>query len=153
MMSTVVRAEAAVLPGGVARDVAVVVANRRIRSVGPAAAAPAGSREVTVAGTLLPGLVDIQVNGMGGRGCEEDRDDALDVVARTAWSGGAAAFLPTLITAPMDALVARCERVARFIESFDADHDAAMPVGIHLEGPVLEVAGAHEAQHLVAPTR
>jgi N-acetylglucosamine-6-phosphate deacetylase len=153
MMSTVVRAEAAVLPGGVVRDVAVVVANRRIRSVGPAAAAPAGSREVTVAGTLLPGLVDIQVNGMGGRGCEEDRDDALDVVARAAWSGGAAAFLPTLITAPMDALVARCERVARFIESFDADHDAAMPVGIHLEGPFLEVAGAHEAQHLVAPTR
>ncbi|MEY2982047.1 MAG: hypothetical protein RL562_2274, partial [Planctomycetota bacterium] len=69
MMSTVVRAEAAVLPGGVVRDVAVVVANRRIRSVGPASAAPAGSREVTVAGTLLPGLVDIQVNGRGGRGC------------------------------------------------------------------------------------
>jgi N-acetylglucosamine-6-phosphate deacetylase len=152
MMSTLVRAEAAVLPEGVVRDVALVVDDGRICFVGAADAAPEATRVIEVAGTLLPGLVDIQVNGMGGRGCEEDRDDALDVVARTAWKGGAAAFLPTLITAPMDLLTARCARVARFIESFDPNSDAAMPIGIHLEGPFLEVAGAHEVESLVAPT-
>jgi N-acetylglucosamine-6-phosphate deacetylase len=152
MVSTLVRAEAAVLPDGFVRDVAVVVEERRIRFVGPSRTAPEASREISITGTLLPGLVDIQLNGMGGRGCEEDRDDALDVVARAAWSGGAAAFLPTLITAPTDVLAARCRRVVRFIESFDADRDAAMPVGIHLEGPFLEVEGAHESEHLVAPT-
>lgn len=152
MMSTVVRAEAAVLPEGVLRDAAIVVEGGRIRFAGAAGDAPGAERELRVEGTLLPGLVDIQVNGMGGRGCEEAREDALGIVARTAWTGGASAFLPTLITAPIDELVARCQRVVRFIESFDEDQDAAMPVGIHLEGPFLEMAGAHEAESLVAPT-
>ena len=68
MMSTLVRAEAAVLPEGVIRDAAIVVQDGQVRFAGAAGDAPDADRELRIDGTLLPGLVDIQVNGMGGPG-------------------------------------------------------------------------------------
>jgi N-acetylglucosamine-6-phosphate deacetylase len=74
------------------------------------------------------------------------------VIARTAWEGGAAAFLPTLITAPMDELLRRVARAAAFVEGFDRNSEAAIPLGLHVEGPFLEMPGAHDASQLCDPT-
>lgn len=128
---------------------AVLVENGRIRDVGHFAPS-AASRAVRLPGTLLPGFVDLQVNGSGGRGCDEDDPAALDVVARAVQDGGAAAFLPTLITAPFEVLLARTRRVAAWI----ADHrgPGATPLGIHLEGPFLEASGVHDRTAFVDPT-
>ena len=58
-----------------------------------------------LAGTLLPGFVDLQCNGAGGRSVDEATPEALDTVAKAVWQGGAVAFLPTLITAPFEQLL------------------------------------------------
>lgn len=102
-------------------------------------------------GTLLPGLIDLQVNGAGGRSVDEATPEALDEVARAVRRGGAAAFLPTLITAPFDALLEQIRRVAEWIER-GPPFDGAEPLGIHVEGPFLEASGAHDASLFCDPT-
>ncbi|MFT4538931.1 MAG: N-acetylglucosamine-6-phosphate deacetylase [Planctomycetota bacterium] len=100
--------------------------------------------------TLLPAPIDLQVNGAGGRAVDEASPEALGVIAKTVRDGGASAFLPTLITAQFDALLEQVTSVVKWIE--DKPADGATPLGLHVEGPFLELAGAHAAQHLVDPT-
>lgn len=99
---------------------------------------------------LLPGFIDLQVNGGHGRDVAEATDEALDAVSAAAFDGGAVAFLPTLITAPFADLLQQLTRVAGWIERWRGQ--GAEPLGIHLEGPFLEVAGAHDADAFVDPT-
>lgn len=84
---------------------------------------------------LAPGLIDLQVNGYGGcdlnaDGIDADRVTALvEMLART----GVTTFVPTLITAPEEKIVAALSVIAR------ARHDSlaaarAIPF-VHVEGP------------------
>jgi N-acetylglucosamine-6-phosphate deacetylase len=106
-------------------------------------------REV-LAGTLLPGFVDLQVNGGKGRSVDEATADALDAVAQSVWDGAAVAFLPTLITAPWEKLLQQVEAVGRWIGIWNGA--GAEPLGLHVEGPFLDAPGAHDARWLVDPT-
>jgi N-acetylglucosamine-6-phosphate deacetylase len=108
------------------------------------------SSAVRLRGTLLPGFVDLQVNGAGGRSCDEANPDALDTVARAVWDGGAVAFLPTLITAPWERLLQQVAAVAAWIRGWNGQ--GAEPLGLHLEGPFLQASGAHDANCFVDPT-
>lgn len=111
---------------------------------------PTGEAVEDLAGTLLPGMVDLQVNGAGGRGVDEATTEALDQVAAQVLAGGAAAFLPTLITTEFSALLEQIDAVARWIVS--GPRAGAIPLGIHVEGPFLELAGAHDANYLRDPS-
>ncbi|MCR9245329.1 MAG: N-acetylglucosamine-6-phosphate deacetylase [bacterium] len=113
---------------------------------------PAGTRAERLRGTLLPGFVDLQVNGAGGRSVDEATPDALDTVARAVFEGGAVAFLPTLITADWQTLLAQVRAVAEWIAACEPRADHATPLGLHLEGPFLTTSGAHPVQHFVDPT-
>ncbi len=98
--------------------------------------------------TLVPGLVDLQVNGGdGGTYAAADRD-ARERASRFHLRRGTTALLATLTSAPVEQLEAALRRLA-------ADVDPVGPVvGIHLEGPFLaeEKCGAHAAGHLCDPT-
>jgi N-acetylglucosamine-6-phosphate deacetylase len=124
----------------------VLIENERILAVGPGLSA---DTEEVLEGTLLPGAIDLQVNGAGGRSVEEATPEALCVVAETVRSGGATAFLPTLITAPFDTLLEQVRSVAEWCKSYDGP--GARPLGLHVEGPFLEVAGAHDSKHFIDP--
>ena len=87
----------------------VLVDDGRIIAVGPDLRA---DTEETLDGTLLPGAIDLQVNGAGGRSIEEATPEACETVAQTVRSGGATAFLPTLITAPFETLLTQVRAVA-----------------------------------------
>lgn len=137
----------AILPDVVQAGTRICAADGRITSVDQQDAGPDAQR---LRGTLLPGFVDLQVNGAGGRSVDEATDDALDVVAEAVWQGGAVAFLPTLITAEWPVLLQQVERVAAWIEAWDGN--GAEPIGLHLEGPFLSTPGAHPEQHFVDPT-
>lgn len=121
-------------------------------AAGPLAAGPlaSGPAAVRLRGTLLPGFVDLQVNGAGGRSVDEATKEALDVVARAVWDGGAVAFLPTLITAPWPELLQQVDRVAQWIETWNGE--GAEPLGMHLEGPFLATPGAHIEELFLDPT-
>jgi N-acetylglucosamine-6-phosphate deacetylase len=137
----------AVLPHVVQAGTRVAAIDGRIVAVDHVAAGPGATR---LRGTLLPGFVDLQVNGAGGRSVDEGTPDALDTVAAAVLAGGAVAFLPTLITAPWDRLLAQVDAVARWIEQWSGT--GAEPLGLHVEGPFLVAAGAHDAAHFVDPT-
>ena len=107
-----------------------------------------------VPGTLVPGLVDLQVNGAGGASVQDATPEALDEVARVSALHGGIAFLPTLITAPWESLLKQVRGVAEWIEdrAVQPVAGAATPLGIHVEGPFLVTPGAHPADCLIDPT-
>ncbi len=134
----------------------VVQAGTRVASIDGRIVAvdqmPAGPEAKQLRGTLLPGFLDLQVNGAGGRSVDEATPDALQAVAESVWNGGATAFLPTLITAPWSQLLEQVRAVAAWIDQWSAEATGAEPLGIHLEGPFLATPGAHPEEHFLDPT-
>jgi N-acetylglucosamine-6-phosphate deacetylase len=98
---------------------------------------------------VLPGFIDLQVNGAGGRDLTAEPGSVWDVgAALTRW--GTTAFLPTLVsTAP-----------ATYQEAADVaasgpppDYRGAAALGWHFEGPFLAASrhGAHDPAMLRLP--
>lgn len=151
MIATEWIVDRAVLPHVVQAGARIAAIDGRIVAVDQKAAGPTAQR---LRGTLLPGFVDLQCNGAGGRSVDEGCDDALDTIAAAVWQGGAVAFLPTLISAPWHRLLEQTEAVAAWIERWNGQRNGpcAEPLGLHLEGPFLTTPGAHDPQHFVDPT-
>jgi len=104
------------------------------------------SARVDLAGRqLLPGFVDVQVNG-GGAVLFNDSPtvEGIRTIAAAHARFGTTAFLPTLISDDMATL-------ARAIAAVDAAIAAGVPgvLGIHIEGPYLNQArkGVHNSAH------
>ena len=89
----------------------------------------------------VPGFVDVQVNGFGGVDFLEAREDGYRVAGDALLETGVTSFLPTLITAPEEDLLAALAEVAR-------GHSSGPRIlGAHLEGPFLAERrlGTHRA--------
>ncbi|MGB7244189.1 MAG: N-acetylglucosamine-6-phosphate deacetylase [Sulfitobacter sp.] len=122
--------------------VLLAFADGRAEIAGPGAL-PEGVQTADLNGaTILPGFVDLQVNGGGGVMFNDDQSIAtLQTMAAAHASIGTAALLPTLITDRPDRTQAAIDAVEQAMsEGVDGI------VGIHLEGPHLSVArkGAHD---------
>jgi len=116
---------------------------------------PGGARVVDMGdAALAPGLVDIHIHGGAGHDVMETAPDALACIEQLLFRHGVTAYLPTTVTAPIDATLAALERLAKAIESKAHPGNQARPVGIHLEGPFLSHArrGVHPVEHLLPPT-
>jgi N-acetylglucosamine-6-phosphate deacetylase len=102
-------------------------------------------------GVLVPGLVDLQVNGYYGVDLADGDPEGWAMVARRLPETGTTAFLPTFITAPVPALAAALRSAARAAEAVTA---GARVLGVHLEGPFLSPAraGAHRRDWIVPPS-
>lgn len=125
--------------------------------VGPAVVEVEGDRITAVrsggrappAVTVVPGFVDLQVNGMDdldvsvADGTDWERLDQLTAAT------GVTAWLPTLVSRPLDRYAAPLERIAAA-----GRRAGPRPVvlGAHLEGPFLgDRPGAHPPELLVDP--
>jgi N-acetylglucosamine-6-phosphate deacetylase len=138
-----------VLSGGQLRDDAVVVvAESRIERIGSADALPDDVDEVhDLDGRyLLPGFIDIQVNGGSGV-LFNDRPDteAIAAIAAAHHRYGTTGFLPTLISDELDVV----RRAMAATDAAIADGIAGV-IGIHVEGPFLNPArrGVHDERKL-----
>lgn len=140
-------ADIAVLPHTLLARARLVAEHGRLVAIDQEPPSPAA---IHLPGTVLPGAIDLQVNGAGGASVATATRAALDTVADAVWAGGATAFLPTLITAPFDALLAQVAAVADWVRNYRGA--GATPLGLHLEGPFLQAPGAHPAPHLIDPT-
>ncbi|MAE76874.1 MAG: N-acetylglucosamine-6-phosphate deacetylase [Planctomycetes bacterium] len=139
-------AELVVLPDhAIAGGDVHVDAAGRILSVAPGVGRPRHN------GWLLPGFVDLQVNGFGGVDVATAPAEDLHRLGQKLVATGVTSFLPTLISAPIEILERQLARVADALEAWPVD--AARALGIHLEGPFLNPKrrGAHAADDLSPP--
>ena len=139
---------ARVFDGDVMRTgLAVVIDGARIRDVVPEAKIAGDIKRISLAGGILaPGFIDVQVNGGGGALLNDN--PTLETVKRIAQSHrrfGTTGLLPTVITDAPQVL-------AEAIASVKAARDADVPgvLGIHIEGPFLDVErkGAHDPKFI-----
>ena len=126
---------------------AVVIDGSRIAEVVPVEDLPKDiERRVLKAGLLVPGFIDVQVNGGGGALLNDN--PTVNTVRRIAKSHrkfGTTGMLPTVITdAP--------EILSKAIAAVKAARAENIPgvLGIHIEGPFLDKdrKGAHEARFI-----
>ena len=98
---------------------------------------------------VLPGFIDLQVNGAAGHDLTADPEAIWEVGAALA-RFGVTAYLPTIVTSPPE--VAEAAR-RRILGGPPPGYAGAVALGLHLEGPFLnpERGGAHRAEHLRPP--
>jgi N-acetylglucosamine-6-phosphate deacetylase len=100
-------------------------------------------------GVLVPGLVDLQINGCFGVDFVAAEPTGWAAVSGRLLETGVTSFLPTFITAPVPVLVDALRRTARL-----PDLGGARVLGVHVEGPFLAPNrhGAHDPALLCDPT-
>ncbi len=125
--------EAAIVDGAVVPG-DVEIADGLIARVG--LAAPGGR------GIAIPGLVDLQVNGVAGADLLTADEEGYRRAGEALLAGGVTAYLPTFVTAPEDTLV-------RALRGLPAGTDGPRILGAHVEGPFIspERLGMHPAAH------
>jgi N-acetylglucosamine-6-phosphate deacetylase len=144
----------------------VLIEGAQIAAVYRAGATPpAGARTIELNGTNLgPGLIDLHVHGVDGvelmpgnaphssQCVDRPEDGAVVHMARFLARHGVTGFLPTTVTASMEATEIAVGRVRRAMQ---AQMEGARVLGIHLEGPYLSVErlGAQSPDHCVPPSQ
>lgn len=104
---------------------------------------------------VLPGLIDLQVNGYAGFdvNAADVSADVVDGLTRTLWGLGVTGYCPTIVTASADRMLAAIHAITAARERDPAV--AHTIVGIHLEGPYLAPddgpRGAHDPAYLRDP--
>jgi N-acetylglucosamine-6-phosphate deacetylase len=97
---------------------------------------------------LIPGLVDIQLNGYGGLDVNDPSRPASELrdLVRALWGQGVTTVYPTIISAD-DATTTTLVKRAAAARAADSDVAYGVP-GLHLEGPYISSAegarGAHD---------
>ncbi len=126
-----------------ASGLAVLIEDGRIADFAPTHAVPPGSDVYDLeGGTLLPGFIDLQVNGGGGVLFNDAPTvQALRTIGSAHSRFGTTGFLPTIVSADFAA-------IGKAIATVDDAIAAGVPgvLGIHIEGPFLnaERKGIHD---------
>jgi N-acetylglucosamine-6-phosphate deacetylase len=104
---------------------------------------------------ILPGFIDIQVNGFGGYDLNREGVTEEDVagVVRALWVCGVTRFCPTICTESHERMIAALGTIARACDQHPWIERAVL--GVHVEGPYISPEdgprGAHPRRHVRVP--
>ncbi|MEL4341852.1 N-acetylglucosamine-6-phosphate deacetylase [Shewanella xiamenensis] len=94
-----------------------------------------GAKEIRYTGTLVPGFIDVQVNGGGGALFNSSPTVAcIETIGKAHARFGTTGFLPTLITDNVQVMAKAADAVALAVAQ-----KSAGVLGVHFEGPHLSV--------------
>lgn len=132
-------------------DAALVIRDGIIEQIGSRSqvTVPAGAQKIDASGKLLvPGLIDLQLNGAFGDDFTANPETLWRVAAQLP-RFGITCFLPTLVTCPLD----RVDAALAVLQARPQDFHGAGPLGWHVEGPFLnpQKKGAHNAALMLQP--
>jgi N-acetylglucosamine-6-phosphate deacetylase len=101
---------------------------------------------------ILPGFVDLQVNGSHGIDVMNASPDEIATLSRHLAREGATAWMPTAVTAPIEKIAQVHDSIAHAYENSRqaSPADSAAILGMHLEGPFISPVrlGAHPTFNL-----
>ena len=145
---TTIWAPRVVVPGRVLSNARVTVNGGRVVDVEEDSATDADVQ--LPFGVLVPGLVDLQVNGYYGADFGDATPEQWAEITQRLPETGATALVPTFITEPVDAMVEALRRTASLLPALSG---GAEVLGVHLEGPFLSERrrGAHNPAYLRDP--
>lgn len=134
-------------PQGWQHNQQVTLEHGRIKAI---QAAPTEHQLPTYHGRLVPGFIDVQVNGGGGVLFNQERSPkALQQIMSAHLKHGTTAMMPTLITDSIEAMIDAAQAVK------DAKQQGIPGIlGVHFEGPWLSVKrkGVHSEKYIREPS-
>lgn len=99
---------------------------------------------------ILPGFVDLQVNGSHGIDVMNASANDLATLSGHLAREGTTAWMPTAVTAPIEKIAQVQDSIATAFENSRRDESTAAILGMHLEGPFISPLrlGAHPTLNL-----
>ncbi len=132
-----------VSPDGEARETTLTLAGGAIQKVTPGRDPGA---DLKTDGVIVPGFIEVQVNGAYGYDFTNDPSSVTAVAAKLPETG-VTAYMPTIITSNFETYPQRLRAVS---EAMQANPPGARILGVHLEGPYMNPIrkGAHPQVHI-----
>lgn len=136
-MKTLIQNAHVISPGVNLKSAYVVIEKGKIKEVGKGRIKKAGfDTVVDVKGKyLVPGFIDVHLHGACGFDVCDATKEAIDKIAEAKLQEGCTSFLPTTLTVANKTLKA----VAKAVAAYRKDERFAKVLGIHLEGPFINV--------------
>jgi N-acetylglucosamine-6-phosphate deacetylase len=149
-----IAAKMLVTPSGIMADPIVTIEGEHILEISTRSAQQTAHIDYDFPDrTLTPGLLDIHFHGIAGQDVMNAFHEGFEDIAHSLARVGVSRFLPTTVTASLDATMLALERMADYIHA-DPIAGTSQAAGIHIEGPFLSHAkrGMHSAEHLLSPS-
>ncbi len=126
----------------------MLIEDGKIAAVGPGVSAGERCEVIDASGLIVaPGYVDVHVHGSAGHDTMDGTTEAIAGMAKFFATRGVTSFCPTTLTASREAIMASVKAVH---ECQQNPPEGARPLGVHLEGPYIEVGkkGAQPEQYV-----
>lgn len=107
--------------------------------------------ELPFGSTITPGLIDLHTNGASTHWFNREPAEATRALSESAPRHGVTAFLPSVMTAPWEQMLAAASEVCKAV---NIPTSGARPLGVHFEGPFINVEYRrfHPKEFVLAPT-
>ncbi len=144
-----------ILPDALLKEDAALLFDSKVQGVVSARDVPENVQTLDAKGLYVsPGLVDVHIHGYDGADSSDGDAEGVRKMARGIAKNGVTSWLPTTMTVSKSKLCEVFDTMRGLREeSRQDDWDGAEILGVHAEGPFINVSkkGAQNAEHILLP--